>query len=56
MDIWLVVITPESVDNKGYMITGVYDSEQKAQIVCQELINSQKYQLTELHICPMSVQ
>jgi hypothetical protein len=56
MDIWLVAITPESTDNKGYMISGVYDSEQKAQIVCQDLMDSGKYQLTELHIFPMSVQ
>jgi hypothetical protein len=56
MEIWLVLITPQTEYNTSYTISGAFDSEQKAQIELQDLATSGKYLLDELRIISMTVQ
>jgi hypothetical protein len=56
MEIWLVLITPQAESNTSYIISGAFDSEQKAQIEFEELATSGKYTIDELRIIPMPIQ
>jgi hypothetical protein len=56
MEIWLVLITPYDEYNTSYIISGAFDSEQKAQIEFEDLATSGKYTLDELRIVTMPVQ
>lgn len=56
MNIWIVLLITDNNGQSSVGIEGVFDSEQKANLQMQSLIDSGKWQNHDLRIIPQTLQ